>query len=83
MVNTNGAVFNSSAPRSAGTQFNQQISGINSGSERQGIFTLLHEFAHSLNTPGFRSDRGSSANGRLNNDDVWRNCSQTIQAGRN
>jgi RHS repeat-associated protein len=82
-VNRNGAVFNSSAPRSAGSQFNRQISGIRAGSQRQGVFTLIHEFAHSLAANGFRSDRGSSDNTRSNNDDVWRNCSRTIAGARN
>jgi hypothetical protein len=83
IVNTNGSVFSANAPRSAGSQFNSQISSINPGSERQGLFTLLHEFAHSLSAPGFRADRGNRNNGLLNNDDVWRNCSRTILRGRN
>jgi len=83
VVNRNGAVFSNSAPRSAGNQFNSQISSINPGSQRQGVFTLIHEFAHSLSASGFRSDRGNVNNGRLNNDDVWRNCNRTITAARN
>jgi RHS repeat-associated protein len=83
VVNRNGAVFNASAPRSAGSQFNAQIAAINPRSQRQGVFILIHEFAHSLGASGFRPDRGNPNNGRLNNDDVWRNCNRMIGRARN
>lgn len=83
VLNRNGSFFNRSAPRSAGQAFQAQIAGINSGSQRQQVFTLLHEFAHSLSAPGFRLDRGSAQNGRLNNDDVWRHCNKTLSAAKN
>jgi RHS repeat-associated protein len=64
VVNRNGAVFNNSAPTSPGIEFNAQISSINPGSQRQGVFTLIHEFAHSFNdiggASGFRPDRGKA-----------------------
>jgi hypothetical protein len=83
IFNVNGSAYNSRGPRSSGIQFNGQISGINPGSQRQGVFTMIHELAHLLNVPGFRSDGKSQDNVRRNNDDVWQNCQQTIKATRN
>jgi len=83
VINTSGSFFNSTAPRSTGNEFRRQIGRINPGSERMGIFILVHEFAHSLGAPGFREDNGNQQAINLNNDDVWTNCNKTIMGGAN
>ena len=83
VVNVEGSVFSYNAPRSSGVNYNGQISGIVSGSQRAGVFVLLHELAHLLSAPGFRADNGNFQNGKLNNDDVYANCAKTVNAASN
>lgn len=83
VVNTGGSFFNANAPRSSGMQFGRQIGRIAAGSERSGVFTLLHEFAHSLEVKNVREDGGNQQAVNENNDDVWRNCNKTIMGARN
>ena len=83
VFNLRGSTFERGAPRSSGDTFNRQITNINPGSQRAGLFTMIHELAHFLNVPGFRSDANSRSAGNLNNDDVWKNCQKTIGAGKN
>ena len=70
VINDNGAFFN----RNEKTD-NNKIAG---GTLKAQVFILLHEFAHSNEVPGFRSDAGKPENGWLNNKDVESHCSKTL-----
>ncbi len=83
IVNVDGSALSSGGPKYQGFAFNSSISQINPGSQEAGVFTLLHEFAHSLNVPGFMSDAGNDNAGHLNNDQVWQHCQKTLGAAHN
>jgi hypothetical protein len=85
VVNNAGAFFN---PLPAGqslapsNDYAAQFAGIVGGSDQARVFILLHEMAHTLNMI-FSGDAGNDAASqqlqRFNNDQIWRNCSGTIQ----
>lgn len=79
IVNRNGSVFNNRAPRSTGIRYRDQISSaVNPGSQRQAVFTLLHEFGHLYGATGFESDLGNQEAVNRNNDRVWEACAGLI-----
>lgn len=42
-------------------------------------FILLHEFAHSMEAPGFEHDADDRAAGNRNDRRVWENCNKTLR----
>ncbi len=83
IFNVEGSALSSSGPKLQGFSYNNQIRQINPGSQEMGVFVLLHEFAHSLNVPGFQSDYGNDFAGQKNNDAVWQHCSKTLGKASN
>jgi hypothetical protein len=86
-VNAYGAFFDPSVGVGVGKVYDSQISQLVGGTQSAQNFILLHELAHYFQVPGFikndynLNDPTNLNSQRLNNDQVWKNCSKTIGGG--
>jgi RHS repeat-associated protein len=78
-VNRTGAFFNAEI-NVGGTMKAATVAGSLGGSNQAQVAILIHEIAHFLGAPGFKSDFGDPAAGRDNDNLLRQKCGRTIGA---
>jgi RHS repeat-associated protein len=84
LIRDGGFYFNA-MPGSALPSYNyqQQIGGINGGSDRAKAFLLLHELSHLLGLIKPDATTANSSNSGGNNDTIWSHCGKELSGFKN